>query len=584
MWFRMFPTFLGWLLPWTSPVSPAVNRPPLYMEGVYSAFSGIVAKVEVGSPPQLLQVSLSFSEDTHSVLFNPRYCPPFVGGCFQLENSNSVRGESVENIGDYVDTLTLGRLHFREFPFFISNQARGVSLDFRETVGIVGMGKMAKDFSLSISETVNALADDNVVIQMVVPQEDRGIVFQTLPGTRSWILDTGMSIQGHQVPSSMFNGIQFDAGEQGLVFPIQLEPFVRFALGGSQFVWENSQVSANCQSVISVVLGDLSIPSQILFKQGTLWSQLVGNSDQICETRIKISPHATSIVIGRLLTRSVGSVVLNYSARTIRIVPYTRNVVLNSYYDPLPLVDVYEAPIIETRMGVDALIFPRETRLDWTNGFLLLNNLPRLFRLPNGHFANGFLFRRITKSMNPESPVPAFHRLMSGITGYSVRYDIDRAVFLRTGRPGPAELWKLELSDLLAVFLWNPNATDNPVPLPLRFEDFALPDSMLQGVNPEPESTTGEIAFNEPCPVCHEELEPGQTVQGINGCDHRFHQHCLRRWLLTPSASKSCPVCRQVVPTRVRETTTSTTTSTTTILPRGNPIIPRRVVRHAFPI
>ena len=45
----------------------------------------------------------------------------------------------------------------------------------------------------------------------------------------------------------------------------------------------------------------------------------------------------------------------------------------------------------------------------------------------------------------------------------------------------------------------------------------------------------------EPCPICLDALEEGQTVLDIP-CGHLFHEHCLRTWMNRASA---CPLCRQ---------------------------------------
>jgi len=47
---------------------------------------------------------------------------------------------------------------------------------------------------------------------------------------------------------------------------------------------------------------------------------------------------------------------------------------------------------------------------------------------------------------------------------------------------------------------------------------------------------------SSPCPVCLESLEDGAS--SYLRCSHRFHQHCIARWL---RQQMSCPVCRAKV-------------------------------------
>ena len=48
----------------------------------------------------------------------------------------------------------------------------------------------------------------------------------------------------------------------------------------------------------------------------------------------------------------------------------------------------------------------------------------------------------------------------------------------------------------------------------------------------------GEAAF---CSVCQEDVEEGERVRAIHGCQHAFHAICIDPWLLNKG---TCPVCR----------------------------------------
>ena len=69
----------------------------------------------------------------------------------------------------------------------------------------------------------------------------------------------------------------------------------------------------------------------------------------------------------------------------------------------------------------------------------------------------------------------------------------------------------------------------------------AVPRRRLDGDDVEalmsPETRSTERA----CCVCLEDYGKGDTVKTLPRCGHRFHAHCIDRWLLCRNA---CPVCR----------------------------------------
>jgi hypothetical protein len=44
------------------------------------------------------------------------------------------------------------------------------------------------------------------------------------------------------------------------------------------------------------------------------------------------------------------------------------------------------------------------------------------------------------------------------------------------------------------------------------------------------------------CPICINEIEVGNHVVSVPGCDHKFHKGCLSQWLSTHT--RDCPYCR----------------------------------------
>jgi len=68
----------------------------------------------------------------------------------------------------------------------------------------------------------------------------------------------------------------------------------------------------------------------------------------------------------------------------------------------------------------------------------------------------------------------------------------------------------------------------------------SLPSEFTLGDDPEAEFG-GEV---KECPICINELEPGDSVRRLPGCDHTFHRSCIDLWLLRRA---DCPLCKHCV-------------------------------------
>ncbi|KAD2804500.1 hypothetical protein E3N88_37877 [Mikania micrantha] len=52
------------------------------------------------------------------------------------------------------------------------------------------------------------------------------------------------------------------------------------------------------------------------------------------------------------------------------------------------------------------------------------------------------------------------------------------------------------------------------------------------------------------CSICLDEFEKNNEKMGRLECGHRFHEGCIKRWLLSKNV---CPMCRSTALTRVAE-------------------------------
>ena len=69
----------------------------------------------------------------------------------------------------------------------------------------------------------------------------------------------------------------------------------------------------------------------------------------------------------------------------------------------------------------------------------------------------------------------------------------------------------------------------------------AVPRRRLTGEDVEQMASKEARSTERACCVCLEDYGKGDTVKTLPRCSHRFHAHCIDRWLLCRNA---CPVCR----------------------------------------
>lgn len=83
----------------------------------------------------------------------------------------------------------------------------------------------------------------------------------------------------------------------------------------------------------------------------------------------------------------------------------------------------------------------------------------------------------------------------------------------------------------------------------------ALSGSMNKGLTPaqiqalpsEALTEEGQVELGEEpreCPICINELQPGDSVRRLPGCEHVFHRSCIDLWLLRQA---HCPLCKRDV-------------------------------------
>ena len=73
-------------------------------------------------------------------------------------------------------------------------------------------------------------------------------------------------------------------------------------------------------------------------------------------------------------------------------------------------------------------------------------------------------------------------------------------------------------------------------------EPVGVPEKRLEELVPA--STAGKAEVDVTCSICICEIEEGEAVRKLPGCDHCFHTACIDRWF---KRSVLCPNCKQAV-------------------------------------
>ena len=340
----------------------------------YSAFSGIVTDVTVGGEPLRVQIDFNtpFSRFTADDI-----CPPFVAQCYNRDHARQLteeedflqmRHDDSGRIGGFQmsDELRIGTdFGISRFPFLFTTSILSDSVAGFETAGSIGASKRSQLFQGRIM----TVEDTNTGFRMVEVFEDQGI-----PNARTvrvdslfegWVFAGAFAStredRGFLVP---FTAIHFDPAVQDLILPVNFK--VSFI---SNFP---TRIEERADGMYIPCTGDEQerIGFALAYKDLIVleWDQLIvspevrSESDDLCLSRIKFSPDKWHMSIGRILTRSVLKIVLDYKKGMIGF--GSTDVTRVAFRQPLSLIPVFEYPTIES----DRIQFPW---LDNLNGLVL---------------------------------------------------------------------------------------------------------------------------------------------------------------------------------------------------------------------
>lgn len=487
--------------------------------GLHSAFSGIVTEISVGNPSQPLRVSLNFDSDMIT-LYQERSCAAFVEPCHDPSASSTTFSQGI----DYFTLENGGSFGF--LPFEQMRTVRSSSR-YSEVGGWIGASRNSPLFqskALRIQEVGHRLVEVTEV-PPDSPPEHLEIRLPALAESRGWNFASQVRLQGQLLPN--LDSVKYDPGEENVILPHNLKPLIEdlFGLGHSVM---NDRLLIPCET--SVEFEFMLVHPGITFGLGSSIFIVpdIHPVDDLCVTRIRFDSSSSSkMVIGRILTRTVGDVTLNYKHGFIGFSVFRSD---SQQFPSSPaMIPVYHLPRVA---GSRVVLQPIQSPNDYQYGVILVSWTERKVRFHSIR-GIGYLFIRISSPPLPPHllqrttrfRIEAFNRIEA-----PNRLGDDTIEFHLSIGEGNSELYLVFGTAHAAILQVTPSAD--------------IPGSH-RVMLPRPERQTSPDKPD--CPICLEGIDEGALIQRIDPCNHRFHPECLSAWLERPE-TPTCPMCRIHIP------------------------------------
>lgn len=501
----------------------------------YSAFSGLVVTVGVGTPPQLVRLALDFGT-SETFLFSRMSRPPFVLESFRMDQSHTyvvMRSEPGSDLtrgfGQQISGSDLVHLDSITERVSVSIPIARVSTSerFCEVAALLGMARnsaLTADRSLEIFRDTWATPGKFFVSGTL---SDRSPDFTLVTvNDAEWRFHVGLRFNSG---ATWNTELVVDLSEQDLVLPDAFRAELMEALGPT------ASVDAGKLTVECSVLGRPreSLMFSLLFpdeEEIHIFSSLLVVASEasffayreefaFCGTRIRFAP-ASHVVVGRLLLESVARLQFDFSQGRLGLVRSVLN--LSRLWMPLSrtpaLVPVYGFPVVNRAApGIEFRI------TDSAEGFVLVNDSAE----SNGA-ALSWRFAKVPAAESIEFSMTQMYGSFANVRlichSRGIRFEFVRA------DEGSVQTFRAQLqrtANILSVVLVRNFAR-------LRMNGLALPSRQRW-----------PAGASEACPICLEEMTEGAEVQRLLRCPHEFHYACIRNWL--EQGQLTCPQCRAAV-------------------------------------
>lgn len=501
------------------------------MVAEYSAFSGLVTEVIVGSSRARVTVALAFTAH-RSDLFDPGMCPAFAD-CFDSTSSCTAAIDYLhENGFGMTETVILNQQELR-MKLFVVDSSVAETVLFREVAGVFGANKASstfpKDTLLILKRIPGTTHKVSISYASALPSSFFAV--QTVAG-ESWEFPAMVRITDG---SPSVTRVRFDPSAQELVLPLPFAELVRQAAAPHRVrVDETGLMYTECtllgtSKFLPTLFLDLldgnsiEIPGMVslLVPNFAIRSTIVLHTPSVslCATRIRFSA-AEHVVIGRQLLESVASVSLDLARGAIGFELRTEPI-RHTFHSAPALVPVFGEPEVVSLNRETEILLRRRDR-----GLLLLSRQPERI----SETMRQWRFLRTDPATDSVLSVASLPDLYSTVelvvSNDYVRFELTRAP---TGR--------------LSVSLVS-HGSSFVVSVQERLGEHAGGELEL----PMPSSATAAAD----CAICLDLIDIGDQEQRMHACTHRFHSHCIRKWL--DERKRDCPVCRAVVRTRRLDT------------------------------
>jgi hypothetical protein len=504
----MIPSILNWLFSFA-----ALEQRSNLVES-YSAFSGIIAPIAIGNPPKKIDAGLDFNTDAPIALFAGLACPPSqFGRCYDISASSSFdAGTDIIGIGDLTVRATIE---------VVSRVIFKPSVAFSEVSGVVSAGINSELFNnLILSVRDVGEYHTGIMIEQVMeePQIEPNRWIRTSTQYNGWVMrDTSLLLNG-----ALMSGIQiqYDPSVQDIELPRRLLSRFRFDVAIDDV---DQSLLISCTDSLTIAIQPLG--TEAIFFHSSLIRHRATSG--ICRTRVRFRD-SDRIVVGRILTRSVDRVLLNYRDKTVGIVGRTGR---QDWFEPIiPSVNLYDEPFVSSRMGKEAIIFSNKN----DGQLVLANDRPVFTRISADERAFTYVFVRTRqdKSLNRVSE----YRAIRNVSGFPIREDPDRIVIGVQNTPGTSDIWIRSCKNFVIVVFRESD----------RYSLLNMPVPHIRTDNTEPENTDRDNQLLKPCGICHERINLGQMEQRLWNCNHQFHEKCMREYI-NHGGVQDCPVCASVI-------------------------------------
>ena len=403
----------------------------------YSAISGVVATVSIGTPPQQVRVGIDFSLGS-SIIYGSGTCPPFVEACYNAAASTTylqAGPKPTQVLTEYATTLchtSRDEVNKQEMVFELASAVAPLTARFRDVAGVIGLSRS----SVGMSQKMFAVSDDSIIEVFGQTIDFHRLV--TVPAERDsagWVVEGICRLDGIALHSS--RRVLYDPGEHDFLIPFTdwklLSRSVASLRGelnseGRLWIFCKAMPPGIAIKFRSFPIRDFNISPEQLW----LPLRLEDTMDGRCATRIVFRHGIETLIIGRLLTRKMGRVILNNRDTTLHL-PLKR---------PWPDSNSFESPPAFVPMFYT----------DWaqfSKNLMVFDAIENRFELIGGLVLETFTSRFVQfLRTSPESDRLRGQQL---ICGESIETMISRDQIVVTCPPGKTHRVRFKLFPMMAA-------------------------------------------------------------------------------------------------------------------------------------